>query len=170
LEGKRKRLEADKKRGIIGENDCTIIAVNSCLLHDWKPNDLGISGFSFAVEAVFAIGARAFPITQDGKPDGEPANVPRYEIPNQNNSLVSTANFFNPDYANISALLGCYHKPMMNHDYQKTGKISLTLVHNPLAANSLPRGILDVEKEYVTEEEGDLYVLRLWSKAAFNKS
>jgi hypothetical protein len=165
LRGKRKKLEADKKRGIIGENDCTIIAVNSCLLHDWKPHDLGVSRLPFAVEATFPIGQLAFPITQDGQPD-EPANVPRYEIQKSNNSSISTANFLNPCYANVSALLGCFHKPTLNPDYQKTGKISLTLVHNPLAANPLPRGILDVEKEYIAEKEGDRCVLRLWSKGA----
>ena len=163
LRDKRKKLESDKKRGIIGDKDYAIIAINSCRLYDWKPHDLGSSRWPFAVEAVFPVGPLAFPITQDGQPDGEPANVPRYEIPKPNNSAVSTANFLNPEYENVSALLGCYHKPMLNHDYyQKTGKISLTLVHNPLAANPLPRGILDVEKEYVAEVEGDRYFLRRW--------
>jgi hypothetical protein len=49
---------------------------------------------------------------------------------------------------------------MMDSDYQRTGAISLTLVHNPLAAIPLPRGILGVEKEYVAEKEGDRYILR----------
>jgi hypothetical protein len=164
LRDKRNKIESYRKQNIIGDTDCTIIAVNSCRLQDYAPHDLGSSGFPFAVEAVFPIGPLAFPITQDGQPDGEPANVPRYEIPKPNNSTVSTANFLNPEYENVSALLGCYHKPMLNHDYyQKTGKISLTLVHNPLAANPLPRGILDVEKEYVAEVEGDRYFLRRWS-------
>jgi hypothetical protein len=164
LRDKRKKLESEKKCGIIGDTDCTIIAINSCRLYDWKPDDLGSSRLPFAVEAVFPIGPLALPITQDGQPDGEPANVPRYEILKPNNSAVPTANFLNPEYADVSALLGCYHKPMLNHDYQKTGKSALTLVHNPLAANPLPKGILDVEKEYVAEVEGDRYVLRLWSK------
>jgi hypothetical protein len=162
LRDKRAKLESDKKRGIIADNDCTIIAVNSCRLQDWAPNDLGISRLPFAVEAVFPIGPLAFPITIDGQRDGEPANVPRYEIPKNNNSLVPTTNFLNPDYTNVSALLGSYHKPMMNPDYQKTGRISLTLVHNPLAAIPLPRGILGVENEYFAEEQGGHYILRLF--------
>jgi hypothetical protein len=160
LRDKRKKLESDRKRGIIGDKDCTIIAINSCRLYDWKRNDLGSSRFPFAVEAVFPIGPPAFPINPAGQPDGEPANVPRYEIPKPNNSTVPTANFLNPDYANVSALVGCYHKPTLNPDYQKTGKISLTVVHNPLADVPLPRGFLDPEKEYVAEAEGDYYVLR----------
>jgi hypothetical protein len=160
LRDKRNKLESDKRHGIIGDKDCTIIAVNSCRLYDWRPDDLGVSGFPFAVEAVFPIGPVAYPIAENGQPDPEPVHIPRYEIRKTNNSSVPTANFFNPQCANVSALLGCYHKPMMNPHYDKTEKISLTLVHNPLAAVPLPQGILSVEKEYVAEEEGDRYVLR----------
>jgi type I restriction enzyme S subunit len=160
LRDKRKKLETDKKQGVIGDQDCTIIAVSSCRLHDWRPNDLGVSRFPFAVEAVFPIGPVAYPVSVDGQPAGEPANIPRYEIPKTNNSSVPTTSFLNPDYANVSAILGCYHKPMMNSDYQRTGANSLTLVHNPLAAIPLPRGILGVEKEYFAEKEGERYILR----------
>jgi type I restriction enzyme S subunit len=160
LSAKRARLQSYKKGGIIGENDCTIIAVNSCRLHDWRRNDCGSSGFPFAVEAVFPIGRRAAPVTPEGQPDGATVNIPRYEVRNPKGKLVSTDSFCNPQYANVSALLGCYHKPTVNPDYQKTGKISLTMVHNPLAAVPLPRGILDQEKEYFAEAEGDHYVLR----------
>jgi hypothetical protein len=164
LRDKRKKLESYKKRGIIGDKDCTIIAVNSCRLYDWKPNDLGISRLPFAVEAVFPIGRIAFPITLDGQPDGEAANIPRHEILKPDSSTVPTNNFLNPHYANVSALLGCHHKYMLNSNYSTTGKSSLTLVHNPLAATPLPRGILGVEKEYAAAGEGDHYVLRLLSQ------
>jgi hypothetical protein len=160
LKDKRDKLELDKKRGIISDNDCTVIAVNSCRLHDWAPNDLGSSRLPLAVEAVFPIGPLAFPVTMNGQPDGEPANIPRYEIVKSNNSSVPTTYFLNPAYANVSALLACYHKPMMNPEYQKTGGISLTLVHNPLAAVPLPRGILGAERECVLVEKGNRYILR----------
>jgi type I restriction enzyme S subunit len=164
LSDKRKKLESYKQQGVIGEKDCTIIAVNSCRLYDWRPNDLGSSRFAFAVEAVFPIGHLAYPISVGGEPDGEPANVPRYEIAKSNNSSVPTTSFLNPEYANVSALLGCYHKPMINPGYQRTGTISLTLVHNPCATIPLPRGIFSVEKEYVVEKDGDRgYTLFLYA-------
>jgi type I restriction enzyme S subunit len=106
LRDKRKKLESYKKHGIIANEDCTIIAVNSCRLYDWRPNDLGISRFPFAVEAVFPIGPRAYPVPIDGQPDGEPVNVPRYEILKSNNTSVPTANFLNPDPA--------YHRASAN--------------------------------------------------------
>jgi type I restriction enzyme S subunit len=102
LQSKRKKLESDRKKHIIDAADCTVIAVNSGRLQDYAPNDLGISGLPFAVEAVFPIGPIAYPITSGGEPDGEPINVPRYTIQNHNNSAVSTDIFHNPHYANIS--------------------------------------------------------------------
>jgi hypothetical protein len=160
LSDKCQKLEADKRGGIIGDKDCTIIAVNACRLHDWRPNELGSSGFPFAVEAVFPIGHIALPVPMDGRPNAEPANIPRFEIRKPNNASVRTDNFLNPKYKTVSALLGCHHKYMMNVNYATTGRSTLTLVHNPLAAIPLPRGILGVEGEYVAEEAGDYYILR----------
>jgi hypothetical protein len=136
--------------------------VNSYCLLDWTPNDLGRSKLPFAVEATLAIGPRVAPITSDGQPNGETVNVARYKIRNQKGKLVRTDNFLNPEYANVSALLGCYHKPMVNPDYRTTGRISLTLVHNPLTAVPVAKGILGVEKEneYIAEREGDGYIVR----------
>jgi hypothetical protein len=122
LRDKRNKLEADKKRGIIGDKDCTIIAVNACRLHDWSPNGLGISGFPSAVEAVFPIGRVAFPVAMDGQPTGEPANVPRESILRQYSASVRTDNFLNPQYNNVSGLLGCHHKYMLNVNYATTGR------------------------------------------------
>jgi len=119
---------------------------------------LGSSKLSVAVEAVFPIGRLAIPITWNGKPDPKPSNIPRYRIQNANNSPVPTDNFLDPKYGNVSAILGCWKKDML------AGDIQLTLVHNPLATNPLPRSILGATKEYVSERNGDRYVLRLLSE------
>jgi hypothetical protein len=155
LRDKREKLEYYRTRNIINATDCTVIAVNSCRLQDYAINDLGSSRLPFAVEAVFPIGPIAFPINPDGKPDGEPANVPRYTVQKPNNSLVPTDNFLNPSYANVSAIVGFWRKDMLNEG------ILLTVVHNPLAAVPLPRGVLSAHREYVADEEGDHYGLRL---------
>jgi hypothetical protein len=158
LKDKRAKFESDRKRNIINNADCTVIAVNSGRLHDYLPNDLvGRSSIPFAVAAVFPIGPIAIPITRDGKPDGELANVPRYTIQKRNNcASVPTDNFLNPYYANISAIMGYWRKDMLNGSL-----LPLTLVHNPLAPIPLPRAILSAKKEYVADQEGDHYVLRL---------
>ncbi len=154
LRDKREKLEYYRTQNIINATDCTVIAVNSGRLQDYAINDFGSSRLPYAVEAVFPIGPIAFPITPDGKPDGEPANVLRYIIQKPNNSPVRTDNFLNPSYANVSAIVGFWRKDMLKG-------ILLTVVHNPFAAVPLPRGILSAKREYVADEEGDHHVLRL---------
>ncbi len=156
LSDKRKVLERYRTQKTINGADCTVIAVNSCRLQDYAINDFGNSGLPFAVEAVFPIGPIAFPITPEGKPAGDPVNVPRYAIQKSNSSKVSTANFLCPGYANVSAIIGCWRKDMLED-------LPLTVVHNPLATNPLARAILGANKEYVADQEGDGYVLRLLS-------
>jgi hypothetical protein len=157
LTDKRKKLTAYMRSGVISENDCTVVAINSCRLYDWRPDDVGHSGFPLAVEAVFPVGPLTYPISVDGRPDGEPTNVPRYEITKpDSDSSVPTDNFLNPDYAVVSTILACYHK----YTVSRTGNTSLTLVHNPLAVNRLPRGVFGAEKEYVAERDCDHYLLR----------
>ncbi len=155
LSDKRKTLESYRTQDIISARDCAVIAVNSCRLQEYAKNDLGCSGLPFAVEAVFPIGPIAFPITPEGKPAGGPVNVPRSEIQKPNKSLVSTENFLDPNYANVSAIIGCWQKDMLNE------ALLLTVVHNPLATIALPKRILGANKEYVADQEGDGYVLRL---------
>jgi len=158
LRDKRKKMESYRKQNVIGETDCTIIAVNSCRLQDYAPHDLGSSRLPFSVEAVFPIGPLAYPITLHGQPDGEPANIPRYTIQKPNSAAVPTDNFLDPHYANISAMIGVWQKDMLS------GSLSLTLVHNPLATIPLPRAILGAKKEYVADQKVDHYVLRLLSE------
>jgi type I restriction enzyme S subunit len=157
LRDKRNKLESYRRQKIIGDTDCTVIAVNSCRLQDYAPHDLASSRLPFAVEAVFPIGPIAFPITPAGEPDGEPRHVPRYTIRKPNGSPVRTDNFLDPRFANVSAIVGYWKRDMLN------GGLHLTLVHNPLATNPLPRGVLGAQKEYVAEPEGDHYVLQLLS-------
>jgi type I restriction enzyme S subunit len=160
LKDKRDKLKSYVEKDIIAPTDCTVIAVNSCRLSDFAVNDLGISGWPFAVEAVFPLGPLAAPITPDGKPDGELESVPRPTIRKSNGKDIPTGNFLDPSYANVSAIMGCYRKDMVD------GLLPLTVVHNPLATVRLPRGILGASKEYVTADEGDHYILKLLSQTS----
>jgi hypothetical protein len=155
LKDKRDKLKCYVERNVIAPKDCTVIAVNSCRLSNLALDYLGISGWPFAVEAVFPLGPLAAPITLDGKPDGEPESVPRYTIRKPNGTDIPTGNFLDPSYANVSAIMGCYRRDMVD------GILPLTVVHNPLATVRLPRGILGASKEYVADDKGDHYILQL---------
>jgi hypothetical protein len=154
LKKKRAALETYVESKTIANADCTIIAVNCSRLSDFAMDDLGISQLPFAVEAVFPIGPLGIPITSDGQPAGEPNHIPRYTIQNHNRTDISTDNFLDPRYANVSAIMSCYRKEMAD------GELPLTIVHNPLATAHLPTGILGANKEYVAEVRSDHYIVR----------
>lgn len=164
LKDKRDKLKSYVEKNIVDPKDCTVIAINSCRLSDFAKDDLGNSRFPFAVEAVFTVGPLAYPITQDGQPGGEPRNIPRHTIQKPNSKDIPkdipTGNFLDPCYANVSAIVGCYQKDIIN------GALSLTVVHNPLARVPLPRGILGANKEYVADVKGDHYILRPLSQTS----
>lgn len=154
LKDKRDKLNSYIQKGIVGRTDCTVIAVNSCRLQYFAVDDLGISQLPFVVEAVFPIGPIGVPITPDGKQAGEPVRIPRFTIRKSNGADVETGNFLDPYFGNVSALLGCYRSDML------TDALPLSLVHNPLAHEPLPRRILGATKEYVADEDGTGYLLR----------
>jgi hypothetical protein len=155
LKDKRDKLQSYVERNIVDSKDCTVIAINSCRLSDFAKDDLGSSGFPFAVEAVFPIGPLAYPITRDGQPGGEPGNVPRHAIQKPNGKDIATGNFLDHGYANVSAIIGCYQKDIIDDI------LSLTVVHNPLAIVPLPRGILSANREYVADDKGDHYIVHV---------
>jgi type I restriction enzyme S subunit len=154
LKAKRDKLKCYLEQDIIAPTDCTVIAVNSCRLSDFAVEDLGISQLPFAIEAVFPIGPIAVPISVDGRPDGDAIRIPRYVIQKSNGAPISTANFLDPCYANVSAVIGGYQREMLK------GVLYITLVHNPLATARLPRGLLCATNEYVADQEGDHFIVR----------
>ncbi len=153
LRYKCQRLQSYRAKGIIEKQDCTVVAINDCRLSDYRPIETGVSGFPFAVEAVFPVGPIAVPISLDGQQPGEAIRTTRYTIRKQNRVDVPTANFLDEGYAGVSALMGSTQRDMLD------GKLRMTLVHNPLARMSLPIEILDASKEYVADHEGDEYFL-----------
>jgi hypothetical protein len=180
LKDKRDKLKCSVEKNIIAPTDCTVIAVNSCRLSDFATDDLGISQLPFAIEAVFPVGPIAVPISQDGHPDGDAVRTARYVIQKSiedgasgrqskqsntalrasNGASVPTTNFLDPCYAGVSAVIGGYQREMLD------GVLRITVVHNPLATANLPTGILSATKEYIADDKGDHYVVRILTEKA----
>ncbi len=59
---KRLKLDNYREKGIIGANDCTVIAVNICRLLGGDPDGNGISQWPFSMEALFPIGPLVVPL------------------------------------------------------------------------------------------------------------
>ena len=67
--------------------------------------------------------------------------------------VASWVNFLNPEYADVSAVLGCGRSPMRDG-------LPLVVVQNPLVRVPLPHGLLGADKKYIAEDEGESYSFR----------
>lgn len=148
---KRLKLDEYRGKGIIGANDCVVIALNICRLSDFDFDGNGISQYPLSMEAVFPIGPLAVSITPDGKIDGPAQNVPRFAVSKAIGTEIETANFLCPVFAGVSAVVQAHQRHM--HEQ----KLILSTIHNPLAANRLPTGLFGSYKEFVAKEHGDGY-------------
>jgi hypothetical protein len=151
---KQKKFCKYRTQGIIGPGDCAVIAVNICRLSDWDFDGNGISQLPLVMEAVFPIGHIAVPITSDGKPGGPAQNVARYELRKPNASGIQTANFLDPAFANVSAVLQAHQKDMFAKG------LNIFIVHNPLASNPLPVGLFARGKEFIADRHGGKFLLK----------
>lgn len=152
LRDKNSQLKKRLAKDTVNSDEIYVVAVNACRLSRFSLDHYGITTLPFAVEAVFPIGPYAinFAITSDGPRAGPPSHTYRSEIRKPNNdAMVPTDNFFDRDYAGISALIGCSSSYMPGRDPY------LIVVHNPLARIPLPRNLLGACEEYVAEMDGD---------------
>jgi len=139
---------------IVGEGDCAVIAINGCQL-GYRSDFEGITLLPCIVEATFPVGPII--VSSSHSTDEVVENVHSYRkrIVNLNGSSVPTDSFLNPDYAHISAAIGC-----VGHIDMACGELSkIALVHNPNASNPIPHGVMGADEEYWVEEHGDSFTL-----------
>jgi len=103
------------------------------------------------MEALFPIGKLAVPIAPDGGVLGPSQNLPRWEIRKPSGSVVPTGNFLDPAFANVSAVVQSHQKDMCEKP------LVISVMHNRLATNPLPRHILGASREFVATDLGDRY-------------
>ena len=143
-----KKYEGYIPKGIVAPDDCYVIAINSILLGHFGIQ--GISQWPVPVEALFAVGPLSVGYNRQTQEFIDKGPSYRNEIINHNQSPVSTNNFLNKKYANISAVLG-FHAGLnaTHHAYP------MMTVHNPNALVSLPRNTLGSHEEYIAKDNGD---------------
>lgn len=144
-------------KGIVGRNDPYVIAVSSCRLARLESDcHVGISQMPFAVEAVFPVGPIEVVINRETMETVDTRHGHRLFIRKPSGAEVPTDSFLNPDYAGVSAVLGS----PAGLNAACGANAPIVVVHNPLATNRLPVGILGADQEYVAEDNGDHYELR----------
>jgi hypothetical protein len=152
---KRNKIEGHISKGIIGPNDCTVIAISTAQLSRWDIDGNGISQLPMIVEAVFPVGPLAVSIGPKGKLEGPAHRIFRFEIPKGDGKTIPTWAFLHEHFANVSAVIQGYQKHLIDRT------LALTTVHNLLAANRrLPLGLFGRAQEFVATPDGDSYLLR----------
>lgn len=144
--------------GIVGTNEPYVIAINASRLGYGNVHlHYSISQKPFALEAAFPFGPIELVIDRATGKQIDQRHVFRASIKNLNGADVPTDNFLNPEYAGVSAILGT--PAGINAVCGEEAPIAL--VHNPLATNKLPIGILGADEEYVAEINEDDIEIRL---------
>lgn len=160
LADKRKKHLDDIAKGAAAADVPFVIAINSRRLGH-APDENGISGWPFAVEATFPIGPLAVPVNAETGEFGESYQSLRFTIPKKPGVDVPTGNFLDPDYKCVSGLIGC---PAWYSDDATLAKFAgqppYFVVRNPLATNPLPANWLAGSIEYAaTQTAPDEYTL-----------
>lgn len=143
-------------KGVVSNEDIYVIAVNGCRLRHGPFSALyGISQFPYAAEAVFSIGPLVAHINSETLNIKGIEHRYRGSITNHNGSPVPCATFLDPQFKMISAIWAI--------DFNGSSTISgvepSALIHNPFAANPLPKNFLPSDREYVATIEQDGHFL-----------
>lgn len=152
LRDKNENLKKRLQTGVVQSDESYVVAINSCMLSWFPKPEVGITGWPLVVEAVFPVSIPGIQVND--KDEWKEIHRPRYIIEkHKNKAQVRTDNFLDHEYSGISALIGCSQNESIN------GSLSFEIVHNPLACNPLPTGLLGAKDEYVAKCEGEEYHL-----------
>ncbi|MBB6469476.1 type I restriction enzyme S subunit [Aminobacter lissarensis] len=144
--------------GVVGAADAYVVAVNGRLLRSADgvfPELNGISQFPFAVEATFGVGPMQVHIDRETLKAVGSDHQERFHIPKPNGASVSAYTFLDPAFAAVSAIWAV--------DVDESvllGRVQpMAVVHNPLATNPIPTGLLPAQVEYRAVDKGDHFQL-----------
>lgn len=143
-------------KGVVGPEDSYVIAVNGRRLRGPFTALKGISQFPFAVEAAFAVGPLQIRIDRDTLKAVGSDHQHRPLIRKPTGAAVPAYTFLDPRFVAVSAVWAT--------DFDDCSVLGnskeLVVVHNPMAKNPLPAGLLPAQWDYVATPSGsDEYLL-----------
>lgn len=140
--------------GVVAADDAYVIAINSRLLrgYDGALDCIdGISQFPFAVEATFAVGPLQVRFNRETLEAGGPEHQRRMLISKSKGEAVPADTFLDQRFAPVSAIWA-----IDADEGTLRGKIPRSaVVHNPIATNPVPTGLLPAQDEYVARTLDD---------------
>lgn len=154
LDEKEKRFRAYTESGTVGKGDIKIIALSAGALSYGR----SLSGVHpYILSAVYPIGHPYVTFERGtGKVVGE-GNHFQPALAKANGAEVETLFFADPAHSDISAVI--YSDANIGNPHVRPGEEFL-VIHNPLAVNPLPHGLLPYGREYWAEDEGENWALK----------
>lgn len=154
LDEKERKFRSYIQGGIVGQGDIQIIALSAGAISPMRT----LSGVHpYILSAVFPLGHPYITLEREtGEVIGQ-GNHYQPALTKANGAQVETLFFADPAHSNISAVI--YSQADIGNPRLKLGD-DLFVIHNPLAVNPLPRGLLPCGREYWAEDKGDSWDLR----------
>jgi hypothetical protein len=159
IDDKFKKLRGYHKDGIVKDSDPYIIAINSRSLSFglYEPNPPRI------LQALFPLGDHVATLHRTTKGWSASADYSyRDKIETKSGCPVSTNIFFDPTYAEISAVLFCPSNVWCRPPSDAEVGLDFLLIHNPMAKNKIPYQWLTCGRECWVED--DHLVIKNWYK------
>jgi hypothetical protein len=139
IKAKSDKLAGYRAKGIVGDNDAYVIAVNGCQLGAF-PIHHGVSQLPYAVEAVYPAGPIAVPVEKKSGAFGTPYLSNQWMIKSAKGNPVPTSMFVNQEYADVSGVIAS------TSDRSEDPILPLDVVHNHFAKMAIPRGLFGSER------------------------
>lgn len=154
IRDKRDKFAEYQAKGIVGPDDCAVIAMNVSRLSYLDSDGMGLSQHPLCAEAVFSIGPLQVTMTRTGDIVSPLQNSTRHELEKANGSKVETTAFLDPLFGNVSAVIQAYQ----GHLWESP--LILYTMHNPLASVPMLERLFDARIEIVATPDGEYYQLR----------
>jgi len=137
-------------KGVVALDDAYVIAVNGRQLRGLFPILKGISGFPFAMEAVFAVGPRQISVSRETLKPIDSGHQHRPLILRPQRAPVPAYTFLDDKSKPISAIWAV--------DLEGTSALGniepMAVIHNPNAQTRISTGFLPAYDEYVAKPDG----------------
>jgi len=139
-----------KNNNIIGSSDVCVIAINGCLLRGRFHEFEGISQFPYAFEAVYPVGPVQVTFYKNSS-ETETKNSMQFQfIKKKTGSEIEKTFFIEKRSEIISAIWAIDERE--NYFFERSPS---AIIHNAMAKNKLPEGLLPTHDEYVVTESNE---------------
>lgn len=157
LSTKLEKYQADLQKGLIGPEDCYVIAINGYRALDGRADP----GVPYVIKAVLAVGGLVVSFDPKGSEPDEVFYKRRTQVVKKGGTPVPTKAFLSAEYAGISGLL---YSPRDIVNVKHPLGSEMFYLHNPLTKNPVHRGAFRFCREYWYSLETEQMEHRDWLK------